>query len=84
LRNVELARVLDKRRAKKAETSGGQAGEAAAQGDVADKDTLVKAKRNYKQRGLVSQAGEKRQVSGGGGGGGSGAGAMDDVLNSLF
>jgi len=82
LRNVELARVLDKRRAKKAEKTGGQPDGAPASSEAAaDKDALAKAKRNYKQRGLVSQ-GEKKQSSGGGGG--SGAGAMDDVLNSLF
>ncbi len=76
LRNVELARVLDKRRVKKSEkeVDVGSTAPSSVPGK-ADKAQAAKAQRNYRQRGMAGQ-GSKQQEGGGR--------AMDDVLDSLF
>lgn len=53
LRNVELARVIDKRKARRAEKEG--AGAVAAGPTPADGDKEAKAKRHYRQRKMLSQ-----------------------------
>jgi len=86
LRNVELARVLDKRRAKKAATDSaagligegqGKSGESGAGGKAGDKRKAEggldgeKAKRNYRQRQSVDKDGMREK-------------GMEGVLGSVF
>jgi hypothetical protein len=88
LRNVELARVLEKRKAKKQAQITDQGGQA----QPSTSSTNDKAQRVYKQKTLVGKAniGKKASSSGAGeartgNGNGSGRGdAMAGVLDSLF
>jgi ESF2/ABP1 family protein len=87
LRNVELARVLEKRKAKKQAQTGDASGQPASNASTAPND---KAQRVYKQKSLVGkgQGGKKAASSSAGetrAGGGSGrADAMAGVLDNLF
>ncbi|KAI5452198.1 RNA-binding ATPase activator esf2 [Naganishia albida] len=87
LRNVELARVLEKRKAKKQAQTGDQGGQPASGGSTAPND---KAQRVYKQKTLVGkgQGGKKSASSGAGearpSAGSGGADAMAGVLDNLF
>lgn len=81
LKNVELARVLEKRRAKKAEqaASAPTVTTASAVAAVGDED---KARRKYKQREMVDR--RKQGAGGNGSGVGAGGGSLGDVLDKIF
>jgi ESF2/ABP1 family protein len=86
LRNVELARVLEKRKAKKQAQTGDQGGQSSSSVTTVPND---KAQRVYKQKTLVGkgQGGKKASSSAGEartGNSGGRADAMAGVLDDLF
>lgn len=86
LRNVELARVLEKRKAKKQAQTGDQGGQSSSSATTVPND---KAQRVYKQKTLVGkgQGGKKASSSAGEartGNSGGRADAMAGVLDNLF
>ncbi|KAJ9122502.1 hypothetical protein QFC22_001931 [Naganishia vaughanmartiniae] len=86
LRNVELARVLEKRKAKKQTQTGDSGNNASQKATSSSSQSSDKAQRVYKQKFLVdksAEGGRKRSQTGETRGGGS-ADVMAGVLNNLF